>query len=349
MRHRARIARYPLQAVTIGLLLLLPSTAAGQSSRSPASLHLANPVILTVLPPTRPAPTPAEIVERAAAARRIEGTFFGEFTNSAEPGAVFRGVLRLTQGGNAVTGTFVTNTGRTAELSGRVDGDRVEATLVFSDGCAGSTRLSVRASHGDRRLAGTYRAQDCHGEYSGELALRARDAAPSSTRQTPVGLAGPGDPTGSKETYSDLMVAVTTGSSSHTALKRAAAGHAGNDLRIHEAPRLPASLELPDDHLLGAVRFSTAKALLVLSAQEIDLDPALGEGVTTVVSAVVYDARSGDAVWSGSRAYAPESRAAGTGVAAESEDMVGRAVDSLFHGLRSDGVLPPDTSDVPGE
>lgn len=342
MRHRARIARVPLQAATIGLLFLFPSNAfahATQSSRTPASLHLANPVILTVLPAVRPAPTPAEILERAAAARQIDGTYFGEYTSSAEPGAVFRGVLRLTQGGSAVSGTFLTNTGRTADLSGRIEGDRLEVTLVYNDGCSGSSRLSARTSHGDRRLTGTYRTQDCHGSYTGELILRARDAAPSGIRRTPLGLAGPGDPSAARDTYSDLMVAVDRGSAARESLESAAAGQAGKHLRIYDAPRLPASLSVTDDQLLGAVRFSAARALLMLSADEIELDPALSEGASIVVTAVLYDARTGDAVWSGSRAY-------------DTRDHVTRAVDSLFDALRDEGVLPvlpPKAGDRTGD
>lgn len=349
MRHRARLARYPVQAATIGLLLLYPSHAAAQNNRSPASLQLANPVILTVVPAPRPAPTPAEIIERAAAARRIDGTFFGEYTSSAEPGAVFRGVLKLTQGGHAVSGTFLTNTGRTAELSGRVDGDRLEATLVYSDGCSGSTRLSARTSHGDRRLAGTYEAQDCHGSYSGELFLRARDAAPPSIRRAPMGLAGRGDPAATPERYSDIMVAVQTGSGSRERLAAAAAGQAGSVLRIYEAPRLPTSLAITDAHLLGAARFSAARALLVLRADEIQQDPAIGEGISTVVTAVLYDARNGDPVWSGSRAYVAGSRGEGTSADTDPSLFVARAVDSLFGALRDDGVLQREASDSPGQ
>lgn len=344
MRHRARIARVPLQAATIGLLCLCPSHAAAQSSRSPASLHLANPVILTVLPATRPAPTPAEIIERAAEARRIDGTFFGEYTSSAEPGAVFRGVLRLTQGGHAVSGSFLTNTGRTAELSGRIDGDRLEITLVYNDGCPGSSRLSARTSHGDRRLTGSYRTEDCHGSYSGELILRARDAAPSSIRRAPVGLAGPGDPSAAREMFADVMVSVE-GSIARESLETAAASHAGPDLRIYEAPRLPASLSVTENQMLGAVRFSAARALLVLSADEIELDRALGEGVSTVVTAVLYDARTGDAVWSGARAYVAEPGGEGTGIEPDPSVVVVRAVDSVFDALREDGVLPWRTSE----
>jgi hypothetical protein len=103
----------------------------------------------------------------------LEGTWVGDYTNTASPGVVFQGVLQLSQDGEQVTGTLTTNAGRSATVSGSVSGDRLDATFTYTDGCDGTA--TTTADLVDERvppeLTGNYTSTDCVGETAGGYSL----------------------------------------------------------------------------------------------------------------------------------------------------------------------------------
>lgn len=101
----------------------------------------------------------------------ITGTFIGEATSSLLPGQPFQETLQLTQDGDDVTGTLVTENGRTGNVSGIVSGDRFTATVDLTDACGGSSVTTADITDDGTRLVGTYEADDCLGEYTGTFDL----------------------------------------------------------------------------------------------------------------------------------------------------------------------------------
>ena len=108
----------------------------------------------------------------------VTGTYIGNYTATSAPGVVYEGVFQLTQSGSQVTGTIVTNTGRSANLSGSISGSRITATFTYTDGCAGSASTTIDISNSGTQLSGTYTATDCTGTYSGGYSLTIQVACP---------------------------------------------------------------------------------------------------------------------------------------------------------------------------
>lgn len=314
MRHDTHpILRFRLLPVPVVAALLLATTlqALHGQTRRPARLALAQPVIVTELPTLDRAPSPAEMLRRAAAPPDLEGTFTGEYTTSAVPGAVRRASLQVTQGGNSVTGSFVTADGRRADVSGRMNGTRLDATLRFRDECGGSTRLSARFLPAGNRLLGRLNISDCEGEHSGEVSLRSTGTGPDAERSGPQprGFAGPGRPGGTRRTYRRIAVA----SAIDADLARMVAALVLEQAGAEAVPRLfaaPPPLPGPTASRLSVLDLTAgggAGALLLFDVETLALDPglqqALGREMYTRVTAVLYDAGSGMPVWTGARDF----------------------------------------------
>ena len=101
----------------------------------------------------------------------VTGTYIGNYTATSAPGVVYEGVFQLTQSGSQVTGTIVTNNGRSANISGSISGSRITGTYTFTDGCAGSASTIADVSSSGTQLTGTYTTTDCTGTYSGGYSL----------------------------------------------------------------------------------------------------------------------------------------------------------------------------------
>jgi hypothetical protein len=102
----------------------------------------------------------------------ITGTFIGEFTASLTPGEVYQETLQLAQDGDGdVTGTLVTTTGRTGNVTGSVSGTRFTAVVELTDACAGESETTADITQDGTRLVGTYEADDCLGTYTGTFDL----------------------------------------------------------------------------------------------------------------------------------------------------------------------------------
>jgi hypothetical protein len=102
-------------------------------------------------------------------AASLQGTYIGDYTVVPQPGAVYQGVLQLSQSGNTVTGTLSTNAGRSATVAGSITGGRLTMTFAFTDSCIGSA--SSTADISGNTLVGNYAANDCVGQYSGGYRL----------------------------------------------------------------------------------------------------------------------------------------------------------------------------------
>lgn len=100
-------------------------------------------------------------------ATNVQGTFIGDYTVVPQPGAVYQGVLQLTQNGSAVSGTLSTNAGRSATVAGSVTNGRLTMTFHFTDTCPGTASSTADISNGGNALVGNYTANDCVGQYSG--------------------------------------------------------------------------------------------------------------------------------------------------------------------------------------
>lgn len=101
----------------------------------------------------------------------VSGTYIGDYTNSADPGVVYQGVLQLTQTGGRVTGTLTTNAGRTAAIAGAVDGQRLTVTFTYTDGCSGTASSAADVVQGGTRITGNYSSTDCLGRTAGGYVL----------------------------------------------------------------------------------------------------------------------------------------------------------------------------------
>ena len=101
----------------------------------------------------------------------VTGTYIGNYTATSAPGVVYEGVFQLTQSGSQVTGTIVTNNGRSANISGSISGSRITGTYTFTDGCVGSASTIADVSSSGTQLTGTYTTTDCTGTYSGGYSL----------------------------------------------------------------------------------------------------------------------------------------------------------------------------------
>jgi hypothetical protein len=99
------------------------------------------------------------------------GTWTGEYTNSANPGVISAATLQLTQTGTSVTGTLATSPGRTANLSGSVNGSRLTATWTWTDPCTGTATTTLDMATGGNLISGSYSSNDCLGLTSGGLTL----------------------------------------------------------------------------------------------------------------------------------------------------------------------------------
>jgi len=97
----------------------------------------------------------------------IAGTWSGTYTASVNPGVVYQAVFQLSQSGANISGTFTSNAGRSANLSGSISGTRLTGTSTFSDGCTGTASNTADITNNATRLTGNYTANDCIGAYSG--------------------------------------------------------------------------------------------------------------------------------------------------------------------------------------
>jgi hypothetical protein len=93
----------------------------------------------------------------------------GDYTVSTEPGAVYRAGLELFQRGEDVRGQLITDRFRTARVSLTVDGSTLTGEFEYTDDCTGWAQVSASVREGGERIAGTYSASDCSGEYTGTL------------------------------------------------------------------------------------------------------------------------------------------------------------------------------------
>jgi hypothetical protein len=101
----------------------------------------------------------------------LTGTFIGNYTATAQPGAVYEGVFQITQNGNTIVGSITTNSGRTGNMLGTIAGSRINATMTFTDACGGRASAVIDITQGGQRLVGNYTASDCLGTYSGGFVL----------------------------------------------------------------------------------------------------------------------------------------------------------------------------------
>lgn len=102
----------------------------------------------------------------------LTGTWRGPYTNTANLGTVFQGVMQLTQTGNSVSGTLTTNEPRSANVSGTFTGNRLNATFAYTDGCIGGASTVADLVQNPTRLIGTYTSNDgCFGSTSGDYFL----------------------------------------------------------------------------------------------------------------------------------------------------------------------------------
>ena len=114
--------------------------------------------IVSVISPTTGAP--------------FSGTWRGSYTNTADLGTVFQGVMQLTQTGNSVSGTLTTNEPRSANVTGTVAGTRLNLTFAYTDGCFGGASSVADLVQNPTRLIGTYTSNDaCFGTTSGDYFL----------------------------------------------------------------------------------------------------------------------------------------------------------------------------------
>jgi hypothetical protein len=104
-------------------------------------------------------------------ATSLQGTYIGDYTVVPQPGAVYQGVLQLSQSGNTVTGTLSTNAGRSATVTGSITNGQLAMTFAFTDSCTGSASSTADISNGGNTLVGNYAANDCVGQYSGGYRL----------------------------------------------------------------------------------------------------------------------------------------------------------------------------------
>jgi hypothetical protein len=101
----------------------------------------------------------------------LTGTWRGSYTNTANLGTVFQGVMQLTQTGSNVSGTLTTSGGRSANVSGTLTGTRLNVTFAFTDGCIGGASSVADVVQNGTRLIGTYSSNDCLGFTSGDYFL----------------------------------------------------------------------------------------------------------------------------------------------------------------------------------
>jgi hypothetical protein len=99
----------------------------------------------------------------------ITGTFTGQVTSSNAPGVVAQAVLQLIQSGNAITGTYSDNLGRTANVTGTLSGTHVDGNATYTDACGGSATSDSDISNNGNTLTGTFSADDCFGIYTGQF------------------------------------------------------------------------------------------------------------------------------------------------------------------------------------
>jgi hypothetical protein len=104
-------------------------------------------------------------------AMSVQGTYIGDYTVVPQPGAVYQGVLQLSQSGSSVTGTLSTNAGRSATVTGSIANGQLTMTFAFTDSCTGSASSTADISNGGNMLVGNYTANDCVGQYSGGYRL----------------------------------------------------------------------------------------------------------------------------------------------------------------------------------
>jgi hypothetical protein len=104
---------------------------------------------------------------------QYQGTWTGSYTNSASPDLEFQAELELSQDGDDITGSLITNAGRSATVSGSVSGDRMEATFTYTDECDGTatTEADLVDETDPPTLTGTYSSTDCLGETTGGYSL----------------------------------------------------------------------------------------------------------------------------------------------------------------------------------
>jgi hypothetical protein len=107
----------------------------------------------------------------------LTGTWIGDYTNSADPGSVYQGVLQVTQSGTTVTGTLTTNAGRSANLSATLSGTQLSGTLSYTDGCTGSASTTTDIVQSGTQLTGNYTSSDCLGQTTGGYSLLNNDAS----------------------------------------------------------------------------------------------------------------------------------------------------------------------------
>lgn len=102
------------------------------------------------------------------------GTFSGKYTLPfwASLGIPIKGTLTLTQNGNQVTGTLVTEADREAVLQGVVQGSQLVGKLIFNDSCGGEGSVIADLSPTGDLMTGKYKVADCDGKYGGKYKLK---------------------------------------------------------------------------------------------------------------------------------------------------------------------------------
>ncbi len=111
----------------------------------------------------RPIPTAGMSVGQNAIS--LTGSYIGTW-ETVGPN-LYEMVFQLTQTGNdIITGSLTSNAGRSGIVSGVIEGNRIRATITFTDKCSGQATALIDIVDGGRRLVGNYTATDCLGTYS---------------------------------------------------------------------------------------------------------------------------------------------------------------------------------------
>ena len=130
------------------------------SSRTVIAIAVGRPILQTTPSPTR-----------NSGVGSLTGTYIGNYTTTTRPGTVYEAVFQFTQNGSTVVGTITSNAGKSGNVNGVVAGNRVDATMIFTDSCGGRASAVIDIVDGGRKLVGNYTATDCLGTYSGGFVL----------------------------------------------------------------------------------------------------------------------------------------------------------------------------------
>jgi hypothetical protein len=135
-------------------------------------LFFVNPSTRLVIAIAVERPTSAAKPPTPQSTTSLTGSYLGRYTATPQPGVVYEAVIQLTQtGNNIVGGTFTSNAGRSAIVTGVIEGNRIRGTLTFTDRCSGQGTILLDVLDGGLRLVGNYTITDCIGTYSGGIIL----------------------------------------------------------------------------------------------------------------------------------------------------------------------------------